>query len=116
MTCTNLLWQFWVAQLDRPLFDISAELRVVERQFVHVPEQPAECDPVIRWKVPPELRILIIVREPSNRVADVFPRHTFPTQLWAHGFKSPLAGLAPVNFTALGVELPAVFGDQPNTD
>src|ERR1700683_444401 len=43
--------QFWIAKLDSPLFDVQTKLRVVQRQFIHVSEQPIERPPVISGQI-----------------------------------------------------------------
>src|ERR1700724_3873061 len=47
----QLVGQFRIAKLDCPLFYVETKLRIVERQFIHVSEQPIERHPVISGKI-----------------------------------------------------------------
>ena len=51
MPDAGLMRQFRIAELHRPLFDVEAELRIVERQFVQMAEQPGERHPVVSGKI-----------------------------------------------------------------
>src|SRR4029077_16573473 len=116
VTRSLLVWQFVIAQFDRPLLDVQAELRERERQVVDAAEQPAKGDPVVSGEISPEHRVLVRVDELANAVADVLARHSRARELRAHGLERPVAPLGPIALAALGIEFPAVFGDQSDAD
>ena len=108
--------QLGVTQLDGPLFDVQAKLRILKRQLVHIAEQPAEAHPVVSRKISPENRVRVVIDEPTNRIADFFPHHSGAVELRPDGLKGPLASFRPVNLTALGIKLTAVLSHQSHTD
>ena len=112
----DLARQLRIAQLDSPLFDVETQLREVKRQLVHVAEQPSERDPVVSREIPPEHRALVVLDEAANGVADLDAPHCRARKLRPHGLKRPLARFRPVDLAALGIELTAVLGHEPDVD
>src|ERR1700761_4426352 len=65
-----------IAELDRPLLDVETELREGEGQIVHATEEPGEDDPIEGGEVAPEDRVLVVLGEAANIVADVLASHS----------------------------------------
>ena len=61
---------------------------------------------------PPEHRVIVFIHEPTDRVANFLARHSCPFELRAHRLEGPVTCLGPVDFAALGVELPSALGNQ----
>jgi hypothetical protein len=108
--------QLGIAQFDRPLFDVEAKLRVMERQFLEAAEQPYESDPVKGRKIAPEHGVLVMIGERPQAIADGLAAHTLAVELRTYVLLHPWVRLRPVDVAALRVELATVFGDDADTD
>ena len=62
-----LVGQLRIAELDRPLLDVEAELRIVERQLLETAEEPHERDPVVGREIAPEHGMLVVIGEDAER-------------------------------------------------
>ncbi len=111
-----LVGQLRIAKLDRPLLDVEAELRKVERQFVEPAKQPDERDPVEGRKIAPEDGTLVAMGEIAERVADRLAADPLALELRADVFERPWIRLRPVDLAALGVKLAPVLVDEPDAD
>ena len=111
-----LVGQLRIAELDRPLLDVEAELRIVERQHLQAAEEPHERDPVIGWEIAPEHGMLVVIGEDAERVTNLLEAHALALKLRAYVLEDPRARLRPVDFAALRIKLPPVLGDEFDAD
>ena len=66
MAVLLLMGQRRIAELDRPLLDVEAELRIVERQLLEAAEEPHERDPVVGREIAPERGMLVVIGEDAE--------------------------------------------------